>query len=524
LNDGLDHRHAVLQCAADLVRGGTLVWLQRPVERRHEANNDEGTKVEREDENRTTHLPYEMLAFSAPVVTEPTEYVPIEQLPVMAAFRQREAARVAAVMASSEDVQMFDGDESPPEVGECVAPAPVRVLAPEEVGIGSEELRPLFDSAVAAFVEWQVEMQTSALPLRVIAEGSERVWLERMTMLEGASELGSRAVFEATMFDGDAREARRTVACLALLAREPVATLRRVEQLVDSADAAGGLAALRFWSSHDADALLIEQAKRIAAESRPFWLERLRERMLSPGDELLDELLGSADVDALRMGLNSICLADEPARYRATIQRHYFAATPEVRVAAVAAGVFLRDRAAWLHCRQMATDVATPRATELVAMLAGPAEQDSLLDWAERAAVKDVQIWAVALTGRRRAGELARRRLTRARDEQRSVDALRHVIGGENDESSASLLARWHEHAATMVAERRYLVGRLHDAAAQRACMERYELPHRSALADELLFRSNGSCRLRSQGLAADLERQLDVLEELDLDVDAGFP
>jgi hypothetical protein len=521
---------------------GALIWLRRPAEPRERPAGGPADSPDPEASNATRYLPYEMLGFSsvpvpaAPPASEATEYIPIERLPVMAAFRRQEAARVAAVMASNEDatayvslaetLQALEPEIPAPrwEVDEYIAPPPKPAMDPEHVGLGSEDLAPLFELAVVAFVAWQTDMTSSAAPLSTIAAGTERGWAEKMAMLIGASEVGSRAVFDSTMLDRDAPLDRRVVACLARLAREPAATLRQIEQLVESDDAAASVVALRCWSSHEADALLVEQAKRVDVQRTHFWLDRLLDRGLAPGDALVEELLDADDPATLERGLDSLCLADQPARHKATIQRHYFATHTAVRVAAVRAGVFLGDRTAWLHGRQLATDVATPRATELIAMLAGPTEQDSLIDWAERAAITEAQVWALALTGRPRAIELASRRLARTRGELRTAEALRHGIGGEVDESDASLLTRWNTRKTTMLAERRYLVGQLHDTEAQRTCLTRHKLVHRRAVAEELLFRSGGTCRLRCYGLAADLERQLSIVETLDLDPSAGFP
>jgi hypothetical protein len=391
---------------------------------------------------------------------------------------------------------------TPPE------PAPT----PRGIGIGPGELTTYFDDAVEAYEIWRAQM-AKRRSLTAIASSAERDWLDAMALLKTGNAAARDQLLRPAL---QRHDSHRVVAALSLLEHGEAELAVALEQR--SLDEL--FEALLLWRSPTAQACFCRLAIAQFPKQAGTWARLLRARGFDPGAELLAKLLGAKDPGLVAAGLGLIALHEERDAHHGAVMSHMFEPDPELRAAAVEAGLRLRIDVAWIHCRQLATTSGRSRTCELVASLSSPAEQQKLIEWASRKSAPPHALWCAALTGRSAAIELA---ITQLESRNRLARrCLVHLTG--NKQADAQW---WQAHAAQFSDDHRWLGGERLELASVLTGIAELPAAHRVALTLELGVRDPSLAPLPLDGYADELHRaleQLGKLNDANLDFERGYP
>jgi hypothetical protein len=463
------------------------------------------------DPSRTIELPVPV-AVSVPVSVdeapplvraEPqTEFLSREEVLAAAQRRALAAAPVPATEMIPREVLLARQGLAAANFEPKLRPnQPPAAPAPVAVGLAVEELELQLHTAERAFARWQRDRES--LPLARLAEGPERSLHQALGILAAASDCACVKWLEPMLQLAEVSLGRRQVVALTLLLRNEHHAFRLIDQFVsDQQHTAALREVMSLWRGRETNWRLCEQARR--SGNRTFWLDLVDDRRIDPGPELLRELLANDDPQLIVRGLELAKYHDNPEQRHLAMQSHLQAMRhPARRMAAVELGVFDREPAAWMSCRQMANAVEFPRATELIASFGTARDLEPIM---RRLGTADGEgLWRLCRSGRKAAAALAARRLQDTRGDERAATALRYVIGDPPSENRSveALLDHWTERAPGLDSNRRYLYGELFGSTnGIRSCLSSRDDRHHRALGDELFFRSKGKIRWSGRGFA----------------------
>lgn len=456
--------------------------------------------IERALPGSMTDMPdYEPTTFVRPVFErdspddEHTSFV----IPVFAdeSPRLELAEHRSLISALSSEPLLSDSPQRFASAELSAAPPRLTAEAPEappivEFGFSSELIRERFEQCRLALVELLDGMQ----PFGQLAGGALVRWREHAEQL-GLESVGARR--ELTVCFGDATRSpdERLTAALLLLTiagKEGAALLLEHAALGDRESLGVTIMALELGGNVQH---LLRGCADAAPEQRGAWLRALERQAIDPGPAVLEHALSSEQPDELAAGLSLLCMHEAREQHGHAVIPHLFAQEPDVRSAAIVAGLVLGLPQAPILLAQTARRPGMFVAALLHAIEAKPKQLGALTKagpWTEDLA------FALALCGRPRA-ITAVIEFVGSSASPRLLAGLRWSTGFVGTPSE--LPSWWAEQRAVYESDTRLLLGQPITAHRLYAALPRVTAAVWPALRLELLVRSKGALRLRTHAL-----------------------
>jgi serine/threonine protein kinase len=411
-------------------------------------------------------------------------------------------------------------DEAPPQIEFAAAAAPPSLIAspssesprvplsdrprlfapPSEVpeappvaefGFSSELIREQFQQCRIALAE----LLDGTQPFAQLARGALVRWREHAELLGLERVGGVRRELTACFEDSTRPPDERLTAALLLLTiagKEGAALLLERAASGDSEGLDVTITALEVGGNGQH---LLRGCADAPPEQRGAWLRALERQAIDPGPAVLEQALASEQPDELAAGLRLLCMHEAREQYAYAVLPHLFAQEPDVRSAAIVAGMVLGLPQAPILLAQTARRPGMFVAALLHAIEAKPKQLDALIG---ATPLSEDLAFALALCGRPRAiaavidfvGSSASPRL---------LAGLRWSTGFAG--TPAQLPSWWAEHRATFECDTRVLLGQPISANRLCAALPRATTVVWAALRLELLVRSKGALRLRARVL-----------------------
>jgi serine/threonine protein kinase len=382
---------------------------------------------------------------------------------------------------------------APPEIS--AAPPMLTSEAPEsppiaEFGFSSELIRERFGQCRIALAE----LLDGTQPLAQLADGALVRWREHAKQL-GLERVGARRELTVCFEDATRPPDERLAAALLLLTiagKEGAALLLERATLGDRESLDVTITALELGGNGQH---LLRGCADAAPEQRGAWLRALERQAIDPGPAVLEQALASEQPDELAAGLALLCMHEAREQHASSVIPHLFAQEPDVRSAAIVAGLVLGLPQAPILLAQTARRPGMFVAALLHAIEAKPKQLDALIG---ATPLSEDLAFALALCGRPRAiaavidfvGSPASPRL---------LAGLRWSTGFAG--TPAQLPSWWTEHRAAFESAARFLLGQPISARRLCAALPRATTAVWPALRLELLVRSKGALRLRTHAL-----------------------
>ncbi|NVB38747.1 hypothetical protein G6O69_12980 [Pseudenhygromyxa sp. WMMC2535] len=251
------------------------------------------------------------------------------------------------------------------------------------------------------------------------------------------------------------------------------------------------------------DRLLLRGHSQASNSARLLWLAAMERQAIDPGPELLGAALKSTQPEERATGLRLLVVHAERTAHRHTLLPHLFAREPEVRSAAIIAGLVLGLPEAPLLAGQTVRLPGMFAPTCLHATEASPEQLDALLDLCGSDHAPAQLDLALALSGRPRAIAAVLARCGGAALPAELGAAICFAVGF--DGHAEVLPGWWSEHGSGFAGQDRLVRGQPATAARLVASLAQASSPVWQALRLELLVRSSGAIRLPARGLPGDL-------------------
>ena len=272
-----------------------------------------------------------------------------------------------------------------------------------------------FEDAQFLFTSWEQALDGPDESLRTLATGLERRFAAHVRgLVHGGLPVVERLLFPAMRDEARAafdERAQRATAALAILAQPVPDTQRLVvaaSEGLESGSARHLQRALQLWDAPDSDRALLEASRRSDAKTWPLWLQTFAIRGQAADDDMVDACLrGDRGGVLAGLAVAPTMAASAGAKIHAVIDYFFASEDPELRVAALRAGLVIGSHRAHQLCRDWSTSLAAPSGvTEVVGLVGNAEEHRALIQQVAAGHVIESRIWALGLSGRPRAAHL----------------------------------------------------------------------------------------------------------------------
>lgn len=428
------------------------------------------------------------------------------------------------------------------------------------------------DESEFLFEQWESALLSPIFTLDELAAPlEERLLAHIKGLVVGGSAVAERLL--ATELEETTDPERATVAALAMLEsgdRDRWHDVFDALAFADDEEIASAVAralALSEASRFDL-ALRSEFESASSPREKAVFLDVLASRRLDPGPSLAQCL--TSDFEPLcRAGVRAagrLCRPDLLAK----VEDHLCSRAPELRLAAIEAGLALGSETAWWECRKLASGQGEAAAQPLllVALLGGPTEHQLIHRQLEDDSMRPAALWALGFTGYLASADRCLPFLESGDDHQAKLaaEALTSIIGldlihdqalqlpepeeiddepvGDDDDDerdpfppelddldadlvpapidelprpdAEAIRDAYRANRDTFSPDRRYLYGEPYGAGALLCALQDGPMRRRHALALELFIRTKGARSVMTDGFSSRQRRELAVLSTLD--------